>query len=60
MSELYLQSACRYFSASKAYGDTEDQAIHDAVLVITALAAFNPYHPEQSLHIIFLRQISAY
>ena len=25
--------------------------IHDAVLVITALAAFNPYHPEQSLHI---------
>ena len=33
----------RYFSASKAYGDTKDQ-------VITALAAYNPHHPEQSLH----------
>ena len=48
MSELYLESACRYFSTSKAYGDTKDQAIHDAVWVITALAAF---HPEQCLHI---------
>ena len=27
------------------------QAIHNAVLVRTALAAYNPYHPEQSLHI---------
>ena len=35
----------------KAYGDTKDQAIHNAVLVITALAAYNPHHPEQSLHI---------
>ena len=47
----YIESACRYFSASKAYGDTKDQAIHNAVLVITALAAYNPHHPEQSLHI---------
>ena len=38
------------FSASKAYGDTKDQAIRNAVLVITALAAYNPHHPEQSLH----------
>ena len=35
----------------KAYGNTKDQAIHDAVLVIAALAAFNPYYPEQSLQI---------
>ena len=50
MSE-YLYSACRYFSASKAYGDAKDQAIHNAVLVITALAAYNSHHPEHSLHI---------
>ena len=35
-------------STSKAYGDTKNQAIHNAVLVITALAAYNPHHPEQS------------
>ena len=28
-------------------------AIHNAVLVITALAAYNPHHPEQSLHISY-------
>ena len=29
MSELKLESACKYFSTSKAYGDTKDQAIHN-------------------------------
>ena len=51
MSELYLSSACRYFSASKAHGDTKDQAVHIALLVITAVAAYNPHHAKQSLHI---------
>ena len=50
MSE-YLYSAYRYFSASKVYEEAKDQAIHNAVLVITALAAYNLRHPEQSLHI---------
>jgi len=47
----FNKCTCRYFSASKAYGDTKDQAIHNAVLIIIALAAYNPHHPEQSLHI---------
>ena len=40
-----------HFSTSKAYGDAKDQGICSAVLVVTALAAYNPHYPEQSLHI---------
>ena len=29
----------------------KNQIIHDAILVITALAAYNLHYPEQSLHI---------
>ena len=43
-----------------SYGNTKDQTVHNAGLVITALAAYNPHHPEQSLHITLLHQTSAY
>ena len=37
---VIIRECLQVYSSSKAYGDTKDQAIHNAVLVITALAAY--------------------
>ena len=51
MSEVFSRVLAGILTLRKPMEIPKTRLIHNAVLVITALAAYNPHHPEQSLHI---------